>query len=104
MVRSPNGITDFFEIVTGILQGETLASYMFIICQDYALQKFIDLMKGNGFLLKKTRSGQYPTETMTDTDYTNDNMVLTNKPTQGKFLLHSLEQAAGGISHYMNVF
>ena len=29
MVRSHNGDTDFFDIVTGVLQGDTLTPYLF---------------------------------------------------------------------------
>ena len=36
MIRSPDGDTDFFEITSGVLQGDTLAPYLFIICLDYA--------------------------------------------------------------------
>ena len=28
--------TDFFNIVAGVLQGDTLAPYLFIICPDHA--------------------------------------------------------------------
>ena len=38
MVRSLNNDTDFFEMVAGILQGDTLALYVLIICLDYELQ------------------------------------------------------------------
>ena len=31
-VRSPDGDTEYFDIVAGVLQGVTLASYLFIIC------------------------------------------------------------------------
>ena len=31
-VRSPDGDTDYFDIVAGVLQGYTLAQYFFIIC------------------------------------------------------------------------
>ena len=31
-VRSPDGDTDFFDIVVGVLQRNTLAPYLFIIC------------------------------------------------------------------------
>ena len=37
MVHSPNGDIDLFDIVTGVLQGDTLAPYLFIICLDYVL-------------------------------------------------------------------
>ena len=31
-VRSPDGDTEYFDIVAGVLQGDTLAPYIFIIC------------------------------------------------------------------------
>ena len=37
MVCSPDGNTDFFDIVTGVLQEDTIALYIFIICLDYIL-------------------------------------------------------------------
>ena len=42
MVRSPDGDTPFFDITTGVLQGDTLAPYLFIICLDYIMN--IDLI------------------------------------------------------------
>ena len=41
-VRSPDGDTEYFDIVTGVLQGDTLAPYLFIICLDYVLRTSID--------------------------------------------------------------
>ena len=38
-VRSPDGDTDFFQILAGVLQGDTLAPFLFIITLDYALKK-----------------------------------------------------------------
>ena len=58
-VRSPHGDTDFFEGVSGVLQGDTLAPHLFIICQDYVLRTSKDLMKENSFTLKKGRSRWY---------------------------------------------
>ena len=54
-VRSPDRETDFFDIVTGMLQVDT-APYLFIICLVYALRTSIDLMTGKGFTLAKARS------------------------------------------------
>ena len=39
---------------------------------------------------------------MTDTGYADDQELLVNTSTQTEFLLHSLEQAAGGIGLYVN--
>ena len=52
-IRSPNGETDYFNIVAGVLQKDTLAPYLFIICLDYLPRMSIDLMKENGFTPKK---------------------------------------------------
>ena len=37
-VISPDGDTEYFDIVAGVLQGDTLALYLFIICLDYVLR------------------------------------------------------------------
>ena len=58
-VRSPVGDTDYFDIVAGVLQGYTLAPYLFIICLDEELRKSIDKIKENGFKLIKERSRRY---------------------------------------------
>ena len=76
-VRSPDGDTEYFDIVAGVLQGDTLATYLFIICLDYA-------------------------KTITDADYADDIAILANTPNQAKTLLHSLERAAAGIGLHVN--
>ena len=60
------------------------------------------MIKENGFELTKKRSRRYPTKTITDADYADDIAILANTPHQAKTLLHSLEQAAAGISHHVN--
>ena len=100
-VRSPNEDTDFFNIVACVLQGDTLAPYLFIICLDYVLQTSVDLMKENGFTLAKERR-RYPARTIPGADYADDIALLANTPAQAQSLLHSLERAAGGIDLHIN--
>ena len=40
-VLSPDGYTEYFDIVVGVLQGDMLAPYLFIICLDYMLRTLI---------------------------------------------------------------
>ena len=75
---------------------------MFIICPDYAIRTSVDLMKENGFTLRKARSRLYAAQTITDADNTDDIALLGNTPTQAVSLSHSLEQAAGNIGLHMN--
>ena len=101
-VHSPDGDTEYFDIVAGELQGDTLAPYLFIICLDYVLRTSIDKIKENGLELTKKRSRRYPTKTITDANYTDDIVILANTPNQAETLLHSLEQAAAGIGLHVN--
>ena len=80
-VRSPDEDTEYFDIVAGVLQGDTLAPYLFIICLDYVLRTSIDKIRENGFELTKKRSRKYPAKTITDADYTDD-IAITGKYTQ----------------------
>ena len=99
-VRSPDGDTEYFDIVTGVQQGDTLAPYLFIICLDYVLRTSIDKIRENGFELKKKRSRRYPAKTIAD--YANDIALLANTPNQAETLLHSLERATAGIGLHVN--
>ena len=49
---TPDGDTDFFKIVSGVLQGDPFVPYMFIICLDSILWMSLDLIKENSFILK----------------------------------------------------
>ena len=101
-VRSPDGDTEYFDIVAEVLQGDTLAPYLFIICLDYVLRTSVDKIRENGFELMKKKSRRYPAKTITDADYANDIVLLANTPNQAETLLHSLEQAAASIDLHVN--
>ena len=101
-IRSPDGDTDYLDIVAGVLQGDTLAPYLFIICLDYVLRTSIDKIRENGFELTKKRSRKYSAKTITDADYADDMAFLANTPNQAETLLHSLERAAPGIGLHVN--
>ena len=78
-----------------LLQGDTLAPYLFIICLDYILRTSKDLIKENGFTLKKTRSRRYLTKNDGGRKlYWLSAIVLGNKPAEFEFQLRSLEQAS----------
>ena len=52
-VITPDGNTEFFEILAGVLQGDTLAPFLFIIVLHYPLEKLLEKqyekdMKGPG--------------------------------------------------------
>ena len=101
-VCSSDGDTDFFDIVVGLLQSDTLFPYLFIICLDYVLRTLIYLIKEDGFIVAKARSKRYSARTIMDADYSDDIAPLANTPAQAECLLHSLERVAGGIDLHVN--
>ena len=84
MSHSSDAGTDFFDIVIEVLQGDSLAPYMFII---------------RPYCVFRTSIDQSP---MTDVDFTDDQVLLTNTSALAKTQLHSQEQAREGISPCMN--
>ena len=78
-IHSLEGDTGYVDIVAGVLQGNTLASYLFIICLDYMLRTSIDLMKDNGFNLAKEWSRSYSAQAITNANYANDIALLARE-------------------------
>ena len=78
MVRSPDIHTPYFEITTGVLQGDTLAPFLFIICLEYILKTSLDNNRELGFTLTERKSRRYLAEKITDTDYADDIIVTSN--------------------------
>ena len=55
-LHSPDGDTEYIDIVAGVQEGDTLAPYLFNIYLDYVLRTLIDKIRENGFELTKKRS------------------------------------------------
>ena len=101
-VRSSDGTTDPVNIVAGVLQGDTLAQYLFIIYLDYVLKMSIGLIKENCLTLKKAKSRRYPPEAITNAYYADYITLLEITPTETESLLHSLEQTTGDINLHVD--
>ena len=76
MVRSPDGDTDFFNITKGVLQGDTLAPYLFVICLDYIMRSATENNANLGFTLQQQRSRRHPPKMITDADYADDLCII----------------------------
>ena len=100
-VRSPDGDTEFFDSIAGVLQGDTLAPYLFIIVLDYVLRN-LDQNKNLGFTLRKQLSRRYPAEMLTDANFADDLALLSDKIGNAEKLLNILETAAASVGLYMN--
>ena len=91
------GDRPFFEITTGVLQGDTLAPFIFIICLDYILKTSLNNDKELGFTLTERRSRRYPAEQIIDIDYADDIAVTSNTLKYDNTLVLKMSLAATKI-------
>ena len=101
-VHSPDCDTDFFDILDGVLQGDTLAPFISIICLEYVLCTSVDKIKHLGLTLTKARSHRHPAVTITDADYADNMALMADTIADAQTLLYSLETASGDIGLYVN--
>ena len=102
LVRSPDGDTSFFDIVAGVLQGDTLAPFIFVICLDYVLRRAIDEKTDLGFTLYERRSRRHDAKKVSDADYADDLALLADYIQDAESTLHNVEQLAQVIGLYVN--
>ena len=97
-IITPDGETEYFEIKAGVLQGDTLAPYLFAIVLDYIMRKTYDGREEEiGFQLHSRRSQRNPATTTTDLDFADDIAVLAEEIEQAQEILSCLEHEAEGV-------
>ena len=100
VVITPEGETEQFSIDTGVLQGDPLAPFIFIICLDYALHSAIT--DSDGLTLKRRRSSRHPAVVLPDLDYANDIALLENSIKSAQDLLIRVEKACQDVGLFLN--
>ena len=100
-IRSPDGDTEFFVIISAVLQGDTLTPHLFIKVLDYVLRNLDQNMK-LGPTLRKELSRRYPAEMLMDPNFADDLALLSDKIGNAEKLLNILETAAASAGLYMN--
>ena len=101
-VQTPDGETDTFPILAGILQGDTLAPFLFILVVDYVMRISVDKSYDRGFLLEDRRGPRHPATYLTDTDFADDIALISSTIANAQSLLNSLESAANCVGLYLN--
>eukprot|EP00794_Sanderia_malayensis_P016469 gene16469-18106_t len=85
-VITPDGKTEFFYVKKGVLQGDTLAPYLFVIVVDYLLRMtYKDRDNELAIELEPRKSRRHPAINITDLDYTDDlgTFIRTNGTSTG---------------------
>ena len=103
-VVTTDGDTEEFDILAGVLQGDTLAPYLFIIVLDYCLRTAIGGDEERlGFTIVPRRSRRIGPLNITDLDFADDIALLSDTAAQAQELLRKVENAACCVGLHMNV-
>jgi Reverse transcriptase (RNA-dependent DNA polymerase) len=95
-VRTHDGTTDAFYLSKGVLQGDTLAPYLFIIVMDYILRRALsDPSLGYGL---NVESGLY----ITDLVYADDIAIIARTREHAEAMLRAIEREASLIGLFVN--
>ena len=100
-VITEDGLTEAFQILAGVMQGDTLAPYLFVITVDYIM---LEATEGEdfGFTLHPRRSRRYPEVKIADTDFADDLALLANTIAMAQRFLLCLEDAANSVGLHLN--
>ena len=102
-VLTPDGETAWFQLLAGVLQGDTLAPFLFIIVLDYALRQAINGREVElGFTITPRRSSRYPAKAQTDFDFADDISLLSNEIHQAQKLLDLVEDQCKKTGLHLN--
>ena len=99
-VSTELGLTEWFKITSGVLQGDTLSLYLFIVLLDYALKK--TLQDDVGFVVRKRNGRRHPAIHVGALAYADDICLLAESIDDVECSLHRLETSAAEIGLTIN--
>ena len=100
---STDGDTDLFFIQAGVMQGDTLAPFLFVIVLDYAqTQAIADGEEELGFTLSPRKSKIIPAKSICDLDFADDIVLLSNQVEQAAKLLYTVERECKKVRLRLN--
>jgi len=102
-VVTPDGETDLFNIVAGVLQGDTLAPYLFAIVLDHVMRQAVgNKVHELGFEIERRKSRRHPAVAISDLDFADDIALLSEEITQAQQLLLRVEQESAKVGLQLN--
>ena len=101
-VMVDGNISDTFEISTGVLQGDVLAPFLFIIMIDFLLKKATSDV-GSGITTHPRRSRRYPAKILNDLDFADDIALLESTMSQAQAQLTRTATAAKDLGLIISV-
>ena len=99
-VRTSSGCTDEFDTTSGVLQGDTLAPYLFVIVMDYIIR--ISLTVEDGYTVRRRMSARHPAIRIPALAYADDAALLSDNAESAQRQLHRFEIASAKVGLCLN--
>ena len=100
VVLTPEEETTNFNINTGVLQGDPVAPYLFIIVLDYTSRTAID--DREELTRTRLRSTIHPASYLSNLDYADDIALFAETIQEAELLLHKVESASKSTGLFRN--
>ena len=98
------GLTEPISLTCGVLQGDTCAPYLFVLCLDYVLRQALPKeSESYGFTYEPRQSSRHPAKTLTDTDFADDIALLSQSIAGAQKMLLDVEREASIVGLKINV-
>ena len=101
-VMVDGNISEPFEVSTGVLQGDILAPFLFIVLVDYLLKKATSDLD-SGAVTHPRRSRRYPVKVLNDLDFADDIALLESTIPRAQAQLTSTAAAAKDLGLIISV-
>ena len=101
VVLTPDGPTDPFATTSGVLQGDTLAPFLFVLLLDWILRTAFP-SDTDGFLLRRRTSSRHPEKRLSVLVYADDLVLLSSSAEGAQRMLTSLEETAAKVGLFIN--
>lgn len=100
-VLTPDGPSDLFSTTSGVLQGDTLAPFLFVLVMDWVLRTGLPTAE-DGFLLCRRTSRRHPEKRLCVLGYADDLALLSSTADGAQRLLDGLTAAAARVGLVVN--
>ena len=101
-VITPDGLTDKFKTTSGVLQGDTLAPFLFVLLLDWVIRTAIPTNE-NGFMLCRRMSSRHPEKRLSILGYADDLGILSSTMQEGQLMFDNLVRVASQVGLQINV-
>ena len=100
-VITPDGLSNYFRTTSGVLQGDTLAPFLFVLVLDWVLRTDLPSNE-DGFLLCRRTSSRHPEKRLALLAYADDLALLASSAEGAQRLLDNLARTAALVGLTIN--